>query len=328
MGTHMVVSATSYRVTLIKNWAAMLGAVVVAGVVSVVSAAPAGAEPAAHVVGQQPLGPAAVQMDVYSPAMDRVITNRVIRAPGGGPAPTLYLLTGIGGGVDNISWWDDTDVRAFFADKHVNVVMPIGGAYSMYTDWLGDDPAVGRNRWQTYLTQELPGVIDDQLGTTGRNAVAGVSMSAASAVDLAIQAPQRYDAVASYSGCPWSNDPTGIAMVSAQVIRGGGNPGNMWGPPGGGAWPAHDAFGRAGALAGKSIYLSAASGIPGTIDRGWAFPPVEALASACTSAFAGRLAQVGVPAVYIERPRGAHTWGLFEQDLHDSWPQLAGAIGA
>ncbi|MEU6564933.1 alpha/beta hydrolase [Nocardia nova] len=307
---------------------ALFSAVVVAAVMSVVSPVPAEAEPAAHVVDRQPLGPAAVRMDVYSPSMDRVITNRVIQAAGGGPAPTLYLLSGIGGGVDNISWWDDTDVRAFFADKHVNVVMPVGGAYSMYTDWLSDDPAVGRNRWQTYLTQELPGVIDAQLDTTGRNAVAGVSMSGGSAVDLAIQAPQRYDAVASYSGCPWGNDPAGIAMVSAQVIRGGGNPGNMWGPPGGGAWPVHDAFARAGALGGKAIYLSAASGIPGAIDRGWAFPPVEAFAAVCTSAFAGRLTQAGVPAVYIERPRGAHTWGLFEQDLHDSWPVLAGGIGA
>ncbi|PPJ09157.1 esterase [Nocardia nova] len=303
----------------------MVCAVVAGGTFAAGSAA---ADPAAHVVGEHPLGSAAVEMDVYSPSMDRVITNRVIRAAGGGPAPTLYLLTGIGGGVDNISWWDDTDVRAFFADKHVNVVMPIGGPNSMYTDWIADDPMMGRNRWQTYLTQELPDVVDAQLGTTGRNAIAGVSMSGASAVDLAIQAPERFAAVASYSGCPWSNDPAGIAMVSAQVVRGGGNPGNMWGLPGTGAWPAHDAFVRAGALAGKAIYLSAASGIPGGIDRGLPFPPVEAVASACTGAFAGRLGQLGIQAVFVDRPEGSHTWGLFEADLHDSWPVLAGGIGA
>ncbi|WP_067869724.1 alpha/beta hydrolase [Nocardia vermiculata] len=314
--------------TTSKDLFAVLCAVVVGCVASIVTSASAVAAPAAHVVQNQPLGPAALRMDVYSPSMDRVITNRVIRAPGGGPAPTLYLLTGIGGGVDNISWWDDTDVRAFFADKNVNVVMPVGGAYSMYTDWQSDDPAMGRNRWQTYLTQELPGVVDAELGTTGRNAIAGVSMSGASAVDLAIQAPQRYGAVASYSGCPWASDPTGIAMISAQVIRGGGNPGNMWGPPGFGSWPAHDAFARAGALAGKAIYLSAASGIPGKIDRGLPFPPVEALADVCTSAFAGRLGQLGIPAQYVSRPEGSHTWGLFEQDLHDSWPTLARGIGA
>nr|WP_234391083.1 alpha/beta hydrolase family protein [Nocardia suismassiliense] len=289
-----------------------------------VAAVPTGA----RLVEEASLGGSVSRMDVYSPSMDRVVTNRVIRATGG-PAPTLYLLTGIGGGVDGISWWDDTDVREFFADKHVNVVMPVGGAFSLYTDWLNDDPAVGRNKWQTYLTRELPGVLDAELGSTGRNAIAGVSMSGGSAVDLAIQAPEVYSAVAAYSGCPWSADATGAAMVTAQVLRGGGNTANMWGPPGSELWRAHDAFANASALAGKAIYLSAATGTPGAIDQGGlTFPPLEAIASSCTASFASRLAQLGVPAVHINRPEGAHTWGQFETDLHDSWPLLAGALGA
>jgi diacylglycerol O-acyltransferase/trehalose O-mycolyltransferase len=247
-----------------------------------VSVGPAEAAPSgAGVVGEESLGRSVSRIDIYSPAMDRVVTNRVIRASDGGPAPTLYLLTGSGGGVDGISWWDDTDVREFFADKHVNVVMPVGGGYSMYTDWLADDPTLGRNRWQTYLTQELPGVLDARLRTTGRNAIAGVSMSAASALDLAIQAPAMYEAVAAYSGCPWASDTLGIAFISAVVGRGGGNTANMWGAPGAELWRAHDAFANAANLAGKTIYLSAASGVPGEIDRGGlAFPPLEAIASA------------------------------------------------
>ncbi|WTL59964.1 esterase family protein [Nocardia sp. NBC_01499] len=306
-----------------------LGVLVGVLLVSVLSVGPAAAVPTgARLVEEASLGGSVSRMDVYSPSMDRVVTNRVIRAAGG-PAPTLYLLTGIGGGQDGISWWDDTDVREFFADKHVNVVMPVGGAYSMYTDWLADDPAVGRNRWLTYLTRELPGVLDAQLGSTGRNAIAGVSMSAASAVDLAIQAPDVYRAVAAYSGCPWTADPLGVVMVSAQVVRGGGNSANMWGAPGGAVWRSHDAFANAAVLAGKTIYLSAATGTPGAIDEGGLpFPPIEAIASACTAAFAGRLGQLGVPAVHVNRPEGAHTWGQFETDLHDSWPHLAGALGA
>lgn len=306
---------------------AVLSAVVACSALSVATAPSAVAAPVAGVVGQASLGAAASRVDVYSPSMDRVISNRVLRAPGGGPAPTLYLLTGIGGGLDGISWWDNTDVRKFFADKNVNVVMPVGGAYSMYTDWLADDPVAGHNKWQTFLTQELPTTIDAHLGTTGRNAIAGVSMSGGSAIDLAIQAPERYDAVASYSGCPWASDPLGAAFVSAQVVRGGGNPGNMWGPPGGPGWQAHDAFHNAGALNGETVYLSAASGMPGELDRGLGFPPVEAIASACTAAFASRISQVGGSSVHIDRPAGAHTWGQFETDLHDSWPHLAAAMG-
>ncbi len=322
-GYNGIVSASKYL-------GALCSALATAVAASVFSVNPAEANPVrAHVVGETPLGGSVSQIDVYSPAMDRVVTHRVIRAAGGGPAPTLYLLTGIGGGVDGISWWDDTDVREFFADKHVNVVLPVGGAYSMYTDWLADDPAVGRNRWQTYLTRELPATLDHELGATGRNAIAGVSMSAASAIDLAIQAPDTYRAVAAYSGCPWAADAAGVAMVSAQVIRGGGNPANMWGAPGEAVWRVHDAFANASALAGKTIYLSAASGTPGEIDRGGLpFPPIEAIASSCTAAFADRLADLGLPAVHVNRPEGAHTWGQFEADLHDSWPHLARALGA
>ncbi|GAA5082742.1 alpha/beta hydrolase [Nocardia iowensis] len=314
--------------TASKYLTALVSILVTAFAVSGVPAPAAAAPTSARVVAEAALGRSAYRIDVYSPSMDRVVSNRVIRAAGG-PAPTLYLLTGIGGGEDGISWWDNTDVREFFADKHVNVVMPVGGAFSMYTDWIADDPVTGRNRWLTYFTRELPGVLDTRLGTSGRNAIAGVSMSAGSAVDLAIQAPRLYHAVAAYSGCPWSADPFGIAMVSAQVMRGGGNPVNMWGAPGGPRWRAHDAFAKAGALAGKVVYLSAATGIPGTIDRGGLpSPPVEALASVCTAAFVRRLAQVGVSAVHINRSRGSHTWGLFEADLRNSWPHLARALGA
>ncbi|MGW4366743.1 alpha/beta hydrolase [Nocardia takedensis] len=298
---------------------------VAAGVMTV---RPVAAAPPPAVVGETPLGGAAHRVDVYSPSMDRVVTNRVLKAAHG-PAPTLYLLTGIGGGEDGISWWDDTDVAGFFADKNVNVVMPVGGAYSLYTDWLADDPVVGRHRWQTYLTEELPAVLDPHLNTTGRSGIAGVSMSAGSAIDLAIQAPHRYSAVAAYSGCPWSTDPVGVALVGAQLLRGGANPLNMWGVPGGEGWRAHDAYARAGALAGKTVYLSSASGRPGPIDAGGAsFPPVEAIANSCTRAFADRLAGLGVWAVHVDRPQGAHTWGQFETDLHDSWHYLAGALGA
>ncbi|MFQ6398310.1 alpha/beta hydrolase [Nocardia sp. KC 131] len=314
--------ASRYLAVLVSTLVAVVSVFVLS--VSPASAVPTGA----HLVDKVALDASVSRMDVYSPSMDRVVSNRVIHAAGRS-APTLYLLTGLGGGADGISWWDDTDVREFFADKHVNVVMPVGGAYSMYTDWLADDPAIGRNRWQTYLTRELPAVLDEQLASTGRNAIAGVSMSAASAVDLAIQAPDMYSAVAAYSGCPWTSDALGVAMVIAQVGRGGANPVNMWGALGQAVWRAHDAFANASALAGKAIYLSAATGTPGVIDEGGLpFPPIEAIASSCTAAFAGRLAELGLPAVHVNRPEGSHTWGQFEADLHDSWPHLARALGA
>ncbi|GAC56543.1 putative mycolyltransferase [Gordonia hirsuta DSM 44140 = NBRC 16056] len=91
-------------------------------------------------------------------------------------------------------------MKKFFAGKRVNVVLPMGGRFSMMTDWQHRDPILGRNQWQTFYTRELPQAIDATFATSGVNALGGVSMSAGPALDLAIQAPRRFRAVAAYSG--------------------------------------------------------------------------------------------------------------------------------
>ena len=58
----------------------------------------------------------------------------------------------------------------FLADKNVNVVTPLEGKWSYYTDWVNPDPVLGNNKWRTFLTEELPPMIDAGLGTTGKNA--------------------------------------------------------------------------------------------------------------------------------------------------------------
>jgi diacylglycerol O-acyltransferase/trehalose O-mycolyltransferase len=151
----------------------------------------------ARIVGVEPVNDRWVKISVYSPSMDKVIFNDVYKAPGNASAPVLYLLNGIDGGLDNKGWFGLTDIQGFFANKKVNVVSPIGGQYSYYTDWVADDPALGRNKWQTYLTQELPPLIDQQLKANGRNAIGCLSMGGGAALDLVIQAPGLYRA----AGC-------------------------------------------------------------------------------------------------------------------------------
>ena len=66
--------------------------------------------------------------------------------------------------------------------------------------------------------------------------------------------------------------------------------------------------------------------VPGAATGGGA---VEAIANACTAAFSQRLHAAGVPHTYNYRDRGAHTWGLFEADLRNSWfTTLGPALGA
>ncbi|WP_278312535.1 alpha/beta hydrolase [Lolliginicoccus levis] len=274
---------------------------------------------------------------VYSPSMNKVIPNEVfLPANRGAASPSLYLLPGVDGGQEANSWFRSTNLEDFFANKHVKVVSPIGGRYSLYTDWNTDDPILGRNKWITYLSHELPSVIDATFPSTGRNAVGGLSLSGASALDLGIQAPGRFQAVASYSGCPRVSSPESVATYAAVVAFGGGNVFNAYGPPTAPGWYEHDPSLNADRLRGKAIYLAAASGIPGDRDFSTGLNPglqalgagiIEGATGACTAAFANQLTQMGIPHTYTRQDTGAHTWGLFEHQMRDSWRVLGPAIG-
>ncbi len=277
---------------------------------------------------------------VYSAAMNVVVRSRVLRAPDEQtPAPTLYLLNGANGGVDG-SWYDETDVAEFFGDKQVNVVIPIGGAGSYFADWRSDDPILGRQRWATFLTAELPPIVDAALNGNGANAIAGLSMAGTSVFQLALSAPGLYRAIGSYSGCIQTSNPGGQAMVAAVVARQRGNVANLWGPPSDPAWAAHDPYVHADRLRGTAIYVATGTGVPGALDtpegtRGdllqltWQLmfgAPLEAIANVCTYQLRDRLRELDIPATFDFRPTGTHSWGYWQQDLHNSWPMFEAAL--
>ena len=253
---------------------------------------------------------AMIQVPVYSHAMNRTIINNVLPAPGGS-APVFYLLHGAGGGSDRIGWEWNSSYRTFFENKNVTVVSPVGGAGSFYTNWRHGDPKLGLNKWQTYLTRELPAAINRQFNGNGRNAVAGVSMSGGPALDLAAHAPRLYRAAASYSGCP-PQATVGAPGVIGTVLAQGGNPGNMWAP---GDYIAHDPTLNAPRLRGKAIYISAGDVGP------------ELAIRACSEIAAAALRAQGVRVTY-DAVRGDHSWAAFEAGLERSWRVIGPAIGA
>ncbi|WP_231386807.1 alpha/beta hydrolase family protein [Nocardia sp. BMG111209] len=287
-----------------------------------------------------------IDLTVHSAAMDSDITVKILRASDTStPAPTLYLLNGSSGGDGdgNGGWTDQTDMVGFFADKQVNVVVPIGGRGSYFTDWRNADPVLGRPLWTTFLTQELPPVIDSALHTDGAAAIAGVSMSGTSVFQLAMAAPGLYKAIGSYSGCVETSNPQGQAMVGAVVGRWSGDPVNMWGPPGDPTWAAMDPYLHADLLRGTAIYVSSGTGWPGPLDTmdgpGIGGDPVKLIAQmlsgalletvtdTCTHGLQARFAALQIPATFQFRPTGTHSWGYWQQDLHDSWPMFADALG-
>lgn len=309
-------------------------AVVVAAVAAVlVGTGPASGAPAG-VTGVEQVTDRLSIIYVYSPSMNRVIPNQVLRPAGDAAgAPTFYLLNGKGGGTEGDSWVNYSNYEQFFASKNVNVVSPLDGKYSWYADWRGPDLVTGVNKWQTYLTRELPAALAPVLKSNGTNAIAGLSMSGGPALDLAGQAPQVYRAVASYSGCPAIGSPLGATAVSATIASGGANPLNMYGPPGDPAWAYHDATLHPERLRGKAIYISAATGVPGGAP-GAAVPlllgpsQVEMITRACTDQMAAGLRNAGIAHTYKVFETGAHTWGSFEQQMRDSWRVIGPAIGA
>lgn len=328
---HMCLKCLKWRASAALSVLTILAATLVFG-------APASGQPGgdARVVDSRSVSDTHSVLDVYSPSMNKVISNDVLRPASGGTLPTLYLLNGALGNEDGVGWLGNSSIAGFFADKNVTVVIPVGGRFSFYTDWQTPDPVLGNYKWQTYLTRELPQAIDRHFSSTGRNAVAGLSMSGGPALDLAIQAPDVFDAAASFSGCPAPSNPFAVAGISTMIASGLNNPFNMWGLPGNPAWREHDPAVNVERLRGTAVYVSASAGLPGPIDRipAGAVPPfdgiaVEALVNYCTSLFVDALRRSDVPATISMRDRGAHTWPLFEDQLREAWATTVGpALGA
>ena len=293
---------------------------------------------------------------VSSPSMGRDIPVAVIPARDEkgkrvNNAPTIYLLNGAGGAEQNNDWLTYANTQKFYADKGVNVVIPMEGAFSYYTDWLNTPQAAyfrGPQKWETFLTKELPGPIEKRLKADNRRAIVGFSMSGTSALVLPTKKPGFYDAAASFSGCAETSSPAGFNFARMTVNRGAGaaanyktvTPEQMWGPMGGPYNRENDALVNAEKLRGTSVYLSTATGLASETDMvshliGKGATQAEASAAAMTLQVEGgvieaaintcnhnlraKLDHLKIPAHYEFRNVGTHSWPDWRVDLENSW---------
>ncbi|MEC3955724.1 alpha/beta hydrolase family protein [Nocardia sp. CDC153] len=274
---------------------------------------------------------------VASPAMGRTVEVQVLLpSHRDAPRPTVYMLDGRSAAAEVNNWTARGDALRFFADKNVNVVFTLGGPASYYTDWRHGDPKLGTNRWETFLTRELPPLLDARFGGDGRNGLEGVSMGAEAAMMLATRNPDVYRAVAAHSGCYAMSSDFGQAQARAVIGTFGGDPDNMFGPADDPEWADHDVLAHAEALRGKAVYLSSGSGLPGEHDtpgnpdlrNAVLFGgPIEAGSDMCTRQLADRLTQLGIPATVHRRPTGTHSWPYWADELPRSWPTVAAGLG-
>ena len=230
--------------------------------------------------------------------------------------PTLYLLNGAGGAEQGMDWITATakrdvnpeqegvqDMVDFYTSKDVNVVIPQAGAFSYYTDWVSTPDAgylKGPQKWETFLTKELPGALEDHIGGNGKRGIAGMSMAATSSLLLAEHNPGFYNAVGSFSGCAASEyNVYNDALVNA-------TPKNL-GP--------------------SETYVSVNSGLGGANDWGAKGSStliveggvIEAAMSSCTHDLKAKMDSQGMKADWNFRNTGTHSWPGWRDDIFSSW---------
>ncbi|WP_188488146.1 alpha/beta hydrolase [Williamsia phyllosphaerae] len=278
-----------------------------------------------------------LDVTVDSPAMRGKVTVSVLLPRDTNVSrSTVYMLDGAGATGQVSDWLTKGNAAKFFADKNVNVVLPSGGAGSFYTNWQKNDPKLGMPQWETFLTEELPPLIDGNYNGNGRNAIVGLSMGGQAALALTFRHPNLYTGAASLSGCPPVSGLLNEAYVRATVAKDGGDADNMWGRVGGPDWAAHDPSLHLDQLRGKNLYISAGSGAIGPLDFTTPLDPgmsrpatllaasgLESGAYRCSLEFALTLRANGVAADVSFPLIGTHSWAYWSRDLPLLWPTIS-----
>ncbi|WP_188543902.1 alpha/beta hydrolase [Rhodococcoides trifolii] len=283
--------------------------------------------------------------DVWADSAMGPIKSRVWRASDGNRNKVVYLLDGLRARTDLNGWEIETNVGPFLASQGINVVMPVGGQSSFYTDWYAPSNFNGQKttyKWETFLTQNLPDrLAAGDLGfSRSRVGVVGISMGGSAALTLAAYHPNQFSYAGSLSGylnisAPGMREAIRVAMLDS----GGYNVDSMWGPPWNPAWLRNDPFVFAPRLRdnGTRVWVSAASGLPGVYNTPQT--PIdyfntatgmglEALALANSRAFQVRMASIGANNVTYNFPaQGTHMWGYWQDQIYNMKNDLYANIG-
>ncbi|WP_448854328.1 alpha/beta hydrolase-fold protein [Corynebacterium frankenforstense] len=244
--------------------------------------------------------------------------------------PEVWALDGLRAREDHSGWTIDTNIEQFYADKNVNVILPVGGESSFYSDWL--EPDNGKHyMWETFLMDELIPVLRNGYRSNGERAVVGISMGGTAAVNLAERNPEMFKFVGSFSGYLDTTSPgMPTAIRAAQTDAGGYNTTAMWGPDGSQAWIDHDPKLGIEALKGKTVYVSAGSGKEDQLGRAQgnlAGMGLEVIARMTSETFVNRAKATGVEPVVHFRPSGVHSWEYWQFEMTQAWPYIAETLG-
>ena len=280
------------------------------------------------------------------------LKSRVFRARDGNTSRVVYALDGLRARNDLNGWEIDTNVAEALVNANINVVMPVGGENSFYSDWIAPSDAFGSSgsssgssqtapyRWESFITNQLPAQLAAQFGfSRHNNGVFGLSMGGSAALMFAAYYPQQFSYAGSFSGylnvsAPGMKEAMRLAMLS----QNGYNIDAMWGPPWDPRWLRNDPFVFAPRLRdnGTRLYIASGSGIPGVHDQPRSLIDVyntangmglEAISLINTKAFQLRLATLGYGnVVYDFPPVGTHSWPWWADNVYRMIPDMSNYI--
>ncbi|WIM67381.1 alpha/beta hydrolase family protein [Corynebacterium breve] len=271
---------------------------------------------------------------VSSPSMGRDITVDV-RLPGGADAPIVVLLDGVSAPI-NSGWLygpGKEEIEEVFGDEHATLVFPVDANGTWYSDWIEDDPVLGRHKWETFIVEELLPLVEAEPDTffNGHRAIGGLSMGASGAVHLANSHPELFDATFGFSGCYSTSSRVGEQIVRLVTETRGGTVENMWGPVGSEEWDRHDVSAHPEGLRDMAVYLSAADGgideLPSEEDRSNDSLIIGAALEngvyTCTRELDRAMRAEGMDHHVVNyKGDGVHDWRNFEEELAPAWEHI------
>ena len=249
--------------------------------------------------------------------------------------PEVWALDGLRARDDESGWTIETNILSQYADRNVNLIMPVGGESSFYSDWQKEDN--GRHyMWETFLMKELIPILEKGYRSNGKRAVTGISMGGTAAVNLAERNPWAFKYVGSFSGY-LDTTTTGMpeAITAAQADAGGFTSTNMWGDLYSQDWIDHDPKLGIENLKDMKVYVSAGNGKDdygqiGSVAKGQANMAgvgLEAISRMSTQTFVDYAKRAGVEPVVKFRPTGVHSWEYWQFEMTEAWPYIADSLG-
>ncbi|MCF8569345.1 esterase family protein [Gordonia sp. HY002] len=243
----------------------------------------------------------------------------------GGNKRTVILLDGMRARYDRSGWEIESNVQNL-VNHGVNVVEPVGGPNSFYTNWDAPSNFNGQKKrymWGCVIDNRLvPALRNKGFGSKGgKYAIMGLSMGGSAALVHAAKRKDLYYAAGSLSGYNFLTAPGMRTMLRAAMLDVAPAPWNidsMWGPPWSPRWAANDPARIINQLHGLKLYIGAGNGLFGRynypqniIDDFFKGTPLELLAFAQTKAFELSATVQGLrPMTYYAN--GTHAWGYWQ----------------